>query len=180
MVMPQISLKSLMNNSAPNYGESFVEPFRKELKNVGFTELFTPADVDAALNKQDNTVRMLVLNSVCGCAAGTVRPGIVLSLLNEKVPGAYFSLFAGMEKEAVEYFRAKYLPGIPPSSPNIALFKNGQLLHLLQRPQVEGKAAADIAAELNDVYNNVCTTTNLPAEKAALENYIRQQYIRRE
>jgi putative YphP/YqiW family bacilliredoxin len=175
--MPQISLKSLMNNSAPSYPASFVEPFRDELKRVGFKELLTPADVDAAFSKHDDTIILVVLNSVCGCAAGTARPGVILSMLNEKVPGAYYSLFAGMEKEAVEYFRVNYLQGVPASSPNIALFKNGRLLHLLQRRQVEGRTAADIAAELNKVYNSVCAKANSPAEKTELENYISQRYI---
>lgn len=165
-----------MSNSAPNYPASFVEPFREELTNVGFTELLNPADVDAALGSTDDSIKLVVLNSVCGCAAGTARPGVVLSLLNEKVPDEYFSIFAGMEKQAVDHFRIKYLPGITPSSPNITLFKNSQLLHILQRQQVEGKSAADIAAELTAVYDNICTKQYSPEAKTKLKNYIDKRY----
>ena len=139
--MPQISLKSLMNNSAPSYPADVVQPFRDELTTVHFQELLTPAEVDIALSKEDDKIVLLVLNSVCGCAAGSARPGTILAMTNEVVPDEYVTLFAGMEKEAVAYFRTKYLPGVTPSSPNIALFKNGQLLHILQRTMIEGKTA---------------------------------------
>ena len=165
-----------MSNSAHNYPESFVEPFRAELNNVGFKELFTPADVDAAFAVQEDSIKLFVLNSVCGCAAGTARPGVVISLLNEKLPDEYFSIFAGMEKEAADHFRFKYLPGIAASSPNIALFKNSQLLHILERRQVEGKSAADIAAELREVYDNVCTKQNSSEANTELKNYIGNRY----
>ena len=173
--MPQISLKTLMSNSAPNYPAAFVEPFRAELNNVGFKELFTPADVDAAFAVQDNAIKLFVLNSVCGCAAGSARPGVVLSMLNEKVPDEYFSIFAGMEKEATDHFRMKYLPGITASSPNIALFKNSQLIYILERRQVEGKSATDIAGELNGIYNRICKTRSLEAG-TELRNYISNRY----
>src|ERR1700760_3942081 len=98
--MPQISLKSLMNDSAPSYPSAVVQPYRDELTTVGFKELLTPADVDAALDKKDGKIIMVVVNSVCGCAARSARPGVVLSLLNRLVPDEYVTLFAGMEKEA--------------------------------------------------------------------------------
>jgi putative YphP/YqiW family bacilliredoxin len=174
--MPQISLKSLMNNNAPTYSPELVLPFREELTMVGFKELLTPADVDAALNRQDDKTTLVVLNSVCGCAAGKARPGVIFSMLNEVTPDEYVTVFAGMEKEAVAHFREKYLPGITPSSPNIALFKNGKVIHILQRYQVEGKTAGDIAKELTDAYNNACTKKNLPAETGELKNYIATKY----
>ncbi len=130
-----------------------VQPFRDELTAVGFKELLTPADVDAALNRQDDKAVLVVLNSVCGCAAGKARPGVIFSMLNELVPDEYVSIFAGMEKEAVEHFRQQYLQGYTPSSPNIALFRNGKLLHLLQRYQVEGKNAGEIATDLTAAYD---------------------------
>src|SRR3954464_5253412 len=102
--MAQISLKSLMNNSAPTYPAAAVQPFRDELTEVGFKELLTPADVDNALSQQDDKVVLVVLNSVCGCAARGARPGAILSLLNDVIPDAYFTVFAGMEKEAVDHF----------------------------------------------------------------------------
>src|SRR5436190_8813399 len=115
--MAQINLKSLMNNNAPTYDPELVQPFRDELTAVGFKELLTPADVDNALNKQDDKVVLTVLNSVCGCAAGKARPGVMVSMLNGLVPDEYVSIFAGMENEAVEHIRTKYLASVTPSSP---------------------------------------------------------------
>lgn len=174
--MPQISLKSLMSNSAPTYSPELVQPFREELTAVGFTELLTPADVDAALNKQDDKITLVVLNSVCGCAAGRARPGVIISMLNEVVPDQYATVFAGMEKEAVEHFREKYLTGITPSSPNIILFKNGKVVHMLQRFQVEGKNAGAIAQELMAAYDAVCSKKNSPEERDKLKTYIKDKY----
>jgi putative YphP/YqiW family bacilliredoxin len=174
--MAQISLKSLMNNNTPTYSPEVAQPFRDELTSVGSTELLTPADVDAALSRQDDKITLVVLNSVCGCAARSARPGTILSMLNDVVPDEYSTVFAGMEKEAVNHFREKYLPGITPSSPNIALFKNGQLIHILQRHQVEGKNAIGIAKELTDVYNTVCSKKNLPEEISKLKEYIENKY----
>ena len=165
-----------MSNSAPGYPEQVAQPFRDELTAVNFKELLTPADVDAALNRQDDKIILVVLNSVCGCAARSARPGAILSLLNDVVPDEYVTLFAGMEKEAVEYFRDKYLPGITPSSPNILLFKNGQVLHHLQRYQVEGKDAMGIANELTKVYESVCTKKISPEENDKLKSYIVNRY----
>ena len=153
-----------MNNSTPSYPADVVQPFRDELTAMHFKELLTPAEVDIALNKQDDKIVLLVLNSVCGCAAGSARPGAILAMSNEAVPDEYVTLFAGMEKEAVAYFRTKYLPGFTPSSPNIALFKNGQLLHILQRSMIEGKTAGEIAQELAAVFDKVCTKGNSPEE----------------
>ena len=162
--MTQISLKSLMNNPTPSYPADVVQPFRDELTAVHFKELLTTAAVDAALNRLDDKIVLVVLNSVCGCAAGSARPGTILSMMNEAVPDEYVTLFAGMEKEAVAYFRTKYLPGLTPSSPNIALFKNGQLLHIWQRTMIEGKTAGEIAQELTAVFDKVCAERNSTEE----------------
>jgi putative YphP/YqiW family bacilliredoxin len=174
--MAQISLKSLMNNNTPTYPQEAVQPFRDELTDVGFTDLLTPADVDAALNKQDDKSILVVLNSVCGCAAGKARPGVIVSMLNDTVPDEYVALFAGMEKEAVNHFREKYMTGITPSSPNIALFKNGKLVHLLQRYQVEGKSAPDIAQDLSAAYTVNCSKKNSAEETTKLKKYIADKY----
>jgi len=174
--MAQISLKNLMSNNAPTYSPELVQPFRDELTAVGFKELLTPADVDAALGKQDDKVVLTVLNSVCGCAAGKARPGVLVSMLNQVVPDEYVSIFAGMEKEAVEHFRTKYLEGITPSSPNVALFRNGKLVHILQRYQVEGKTAWNIAEELTAEYDKACTRKNTPEERSSIKNYIENKY----
>jgi len=174
--MPQISLKSLMNDNAPSYPAAMVQPYREELTNVGFKELLTSSEVDAALNKKDDKIILVVLNSVCGCSAQSARPGTVLSLLNRLVPDEYITLFAGMEKEAVTHFREKYLPGITPSSPNIALFKNGELINILHRYQIEGKNAMGIVQELTGVYDKVCTRIHSREEIDSLKNYINNRY----
>jgi putative YphP/YqiW family bacilliredoxin len=165
-----------MSNSAPSYPASVAQPFREELTAVKFKELLTPAEVDAALNRQDDKIILVVLNSVCGCAARSARPGTVLSLLNTLVPDEYVTLFAGMEKEAVEHFRTKYLQGLTPSSPNIALFKNAQLLYILQRYQVEGKSAGDIAKELTGIFDKVCSKRNSSEDINELKNHITTRY----
>ncbi len=156
--MAQVSIDSLMGNRslAPTYSEEIAAPFRQELTESGFEQLLTPEDVDKALNKKDDKVTLVILNSVCGCAARGARPGALLSLFNEVVPDNLLTLFAGMEKPAVNYFRENFLPGITPTSPNIALFRNGELIEMLQRHQIEGKPAGQIAAELVDVYNKEC------------------------
>ena len=165
-----------MNNNSPTYSAEVVQPFREELTAMGFKELLTPANVDAALNRQDDKIILVVLNSVCGCAAGKARPGVILSMVNAVVPDEYVTLFAGMEKEAVAHFREKYLPGLTPSSPNIAVFKNGRLLHILHRYNIEGKTAGEIAKELTGVYDAVCRKINLPEENNKLKNYIESRY----
>jgi putative YphP/YqiW family bacilliredoxin len=138
--------------------------------------LLTPADVDAALDRQDDKLTLVVLNSVCGCAAGKARPGVIVSMLNDIVPDEYVTVFAGMEKEAVAHFRTKFLPGITPSSPNITLFRNGKVVHNLQRFQVEGKSAGEIAAELIAAYDSLCSRKNSTAELDIVKNYIRTNY----
>lgn len=158
--MAQISLNSLMGTAAPTYPEQIAAPFRQELTEAGFSHLMTPDDVEKALNTKDGKLTLVVLNSVCGCAARAARPGVLLSLFNEVVPDNLVTVFAGMEKEAVNYFRKNFMPTVTPSSPNIALFKNGEWVKLLERHQIEGKSAGQIADELVDAYNKECSKTN--------------------
>ncbi len=165
-----------MTNSAPTYAAEVAQPFRDELTEINFKEMLTPADVDAALNKQDDKVVLVVLNSVCGCAARGARPGAIFSLLNDVVPDEYYTVFAGMEKEAVDQFRTKYLLGLTPSSPNIALFKNGELVHIHQRYQIEGKSAGQIAQELAEAYDKVCGKKYSEEESNNLKNYLVKRY----
>ena len=174
--MPQISLKSLMNDNTPTYPAALVQPYRDELTAVGFKELLTVAQVDAALDRKDDKFILVVLNSVCGCSARSARPGTVLSMLNGKVPDEYVTLFAGMEKEAVTHFREKYLSGLTPSSPNIVLFKNGELVHILHRYQIEGKNAMGIVQELTAAYDKFCTKINSLEEIDRLKSYIASRY----
>jgi putative YphP/YqiW family bacilliredoxin len=156
--MSQISINGLLGNEGPSYSEIIVKPYRDELVRAGFEQLLTVADVEKALNRQDDRVALLVLNSVCGCSARVGRPGAVQSLQNKVVPDLLFTLFAGMEKEAVSWFREHYLPGLTPSSPNIALFKNGKLIHILHRYQIERMEAEEIAHDLSSWYDRVCSS----------------------
>lgn len=165
-----------MDNDASTYPQEIAQPFRDELVGVGFKELLTPADVDSALSRQDDRTVLVMLNSVCGCAARSARPGTILSMLNQAAPDEYATVFAGMEKQAVNHFREKYLPGLTPSSPNIALFKNGQVVFILQRYQIEGRNAVEIAKELTTAYENFCGKRNSPEETERVKNYIEDRY----
>lgn len=135
------------------YPEYMVTPMRIELTSVGFQELTTPEEVDAVI-PSEGTV-LMVVNSVCGCAAGKARPAIRAAVKNEKVPTKMVTVFAGMETEAVEKARAYMLP-YPPSSPSIALFKNGQLVHMIERYHIEGSPAQMIVDNLVHAFNEYC------------------------
>jgi putative YphP/YqiW family bacilliredoxin len=136
------------------YPAELVAPMRAELDNVGFKQTPTVEDVDAAVNTEGTV--LMVLNSVCGCAAGSMRPGVRKSLDNaEKRPGTLVSAFAGVDKDAVVRARQYMLP-YPPSSPCIALFKDGKLMHMVERHHIEGRTADMIAEHLKMVYAEFC------------------------
>lgn len=174
--MAKISLDTLMGNSGPSYPEQIVAPYRKELADAGFEQLMTAADIDRVLGNNNNGIVLLVLNSVCGCSARVSRPGAILSLLNNQVPDVWATVFAGMEKEAVAHLREKYLTGLTPSSPNIAIFKNGKLQFILHRYQIESSSAETIAASLTEVYHQLCKRQLSAAEKLQLQTFINNQY----
>ncbi|MCF6213512.1 MAG: BrxA/BrxB family bacilliredoxin [Flavobacteriaceae bacterium] len=135
------------------YPEELVAPMRQELTAVGFKELKNTEDVQNIL-KQGGTT-LMVVNSVCGCAAGTARPGAVLSLQHDKKPANLTTVFAGVDTEATQAARAEMVP-FPPSSPSIALFKNGELVHMLERHHIEGRSAEMIANNLIGAYEEFC------------------------
>ena len=135
------------------YPEEMVKPMRAELTEAGFQELYTATAVENAI-KQDGTT-LVVINSVCGCAARNARPGAKMSLDNDKKPTHITTVFAGVDKEAVDAARAHMFP-FPPSSPCIALFKNGELVHMLERHHIEGRPAELIADNLKDAFNEYC------------------------
>ena len=135
------------------YPAELVKPMREDLTNVGFEELQTAEAVDAALAKEGTT--LVVVNSVCGCAAANARPGARMSLQNAKRPDNITTVFAGVDKEAVDKAREYMIP-FPPSSPCMALFKNGELVHMLERHHIEGRPAELIAENLVDAYNEHC------------------------
>ncbi|WP_417872239.1 BrxA/BrxB family bacilliredoxin [Xanthomarina gelatinilytica] len=135
------------------YPAELVKPMREDLTKVGFEELHTAEDVESALAKEGTT--LVVVNSVCGCAAANARPGARMSIQNAKRPTHLVTVFAGVDKEAVEKAREHMIP-FPPSSPCMALFKNGELVHMLERHHIEGRPAEVIAENLIDAYNEYC------------------------
>jgi putative YphP/YqiW family bacilliredoxin len=135
------------------YPEDLVMPMKAELTDKGFEDLTTPEKVEAAV-KQDGTT-LLVINSVCGCAAGAARPGVVFSLTGDKKPDHLATTFAGFDVDAVIEAR-KLLAPFPPSSPCVALFKDGELVHMLERHHIEGNPAGAIAANLQAAYAEYC------------------------
>ena len=136
------------------YPAELVAPMKQDLVNVGFTELLSAEEVDNTIKNTEGTL-LVVVNSVCGCAAGNMRPGVKLSIQGEKTPAKLATVFAGVDQEAVAQARKHFLP-YPPSSPSIALFKDGELVHFLERHHIEGGTAQMIAENLQEAYNEFC------------------------
>ena len=135
------------------YPAEFVKPMRDELTAVGFDQCTTPESVASAINQKGTT--LVVVNSVCGCAAANARPGVRMSLDNDKTPAQLVTVFAGLDKEATAEARGLMVP-FPPSSPSIALFNDGELVHMLERHHIEGRPADAIAENLKEAYNAHC------------------------
>jgi putative YphP/YqiW family bacilliredoxin len=136
------------------YDEMIVGPMRQELTRLGIQETRTAGEVDAVLGEKKGTV-LVVVNSVCGCAAGNARPAVAMALENETLPDKMITVFAGNDREATQRAR-EYFVGYRPSSPSIALLKDGQVVKMFERWQIEGRHAHDIAAELTQAFNEHC------------------------
>src|SRR6187551_1122761 len=136
------------------YPAELVAPMAKDLETVGFESLETPQEVTEVLGNQSGTA-LLVVNSVCGCAAAMARPGVKIALQNDKQPEKLYTVFAGVDKDATSKAREYLLP-YPPSSPAIALFKDGRLVHFLERHHIEGRNAMMIAENLKAAFNEYC------------------------
>jgi putative YphP/YqiW family bacilliredoxin len=136
------------------YPELMVIPMREELTRLGVEELKTASDVDRELQVLQGTT-LVIVNSICGCAAGRLRPAVRTALQNSSRPDRTFSVFAGQDVEATERARS-YFTGYPPSSPSLALFRDGKLVHMMQRSDIEHRDAADIANELKRVFDQHC------------------------
>lgn len=139
------------------YPEIMIRPMREELTRLGVKEMHTPEDVDATLRNAKGTV-MVVVNSICGCAAGRARPGVALALQHDVRPDTVATVFAGADIEATEKARG-YFTGYRPSSPSIGLLKDGQLVFMLERYQIEGRDAEQIAAELTQAFDTFCSSS---------------------
>jgi len=138
----------------PMYDPQLVQPMREELTRIGFRELRTPDEVDAVLGATKDTT-LVVVNSVCGCAARNARPAVALAIPNPKRPKQLLTVFAGQDADATAKARS-YFTGYQPSSPQIALFKDGALVFMLERRNIEGRAAQDIAADLMAAFERYC------------------------
>jgi putative YphP/YqiW family bacilliredoxin len=136
------------------YPEEIVKPCREELTSIGVTELHTVEDVDAAIKDKPGTT-LVVVNSVCGCAAGGARPGVRMALEHSTKPDNLTTVFAGVDAEAVERARS-YMTGYPPSSPSVALFKDGALVYLMERHDIEGYHPQQIAENLKAAFDKHC------------------------
>ncbi|MGC1514681.1 MAG: BrxA/BrxB family bacilliredoxin [Maribacter sp.] len=136
------------------YPAELVKPMRDDLASAGFEELYTADAVEKAIKKEGTT--LVVVNSVCGCAAANARPAAKMSLRNDKRPDHAVTVFAGVDKEAVDAARDLMIP-FPPSSPSMALFKNGELVHMIERHHIEGRPAEMIAQNLAQAYDEFCS-----------------------
>jgi putative YphP/YqiW family bacilliredoxin len=136
------------------YPEIMIIPMREELTRVGITELKTPEEVDQALRNSRGT-SMVIVNSICGCAAGRMRPAVRMALQHNSRPESLYTVFAGQDTAATERART-YFTGYPPSSPSIALLRDGNLIHMLQRSDIEHREAVDIATELTKAFDRFC------------------------
>jgi putative YphP/YqiW family bacilliredoxin len=136
------------------YPELMIIPMREELTRVGVKELKTAADVDRELANRQGSA-MVIVNSICGCAAGRMRPAVRAALQHSSKPDRLFSVFAGQDIEATDRARS-YFAGYPPSSPSVALFRDGKLVHMMQRSDIEHRDSADLAAELKRAFDQHC------------------------
>lgn len=150
----------------PKYDEEAVKPMRQELADVGFTETKTSEEVEQYLSVKDDKTVLVVINSVCGCSAGSARPGVSLALQNEIIPDKLITVFAGQDLDAVDKVRS-YLKNFPPSSPSIALLKNGEVLNFIPRHHIEGFDADSVAEKLIKDFNLHCSNKgpSIPPEK---------------
>lgn len=138
------------------YPEQVVRPMREELTEAGFIEMKTPGEVDAILGREKGPV-LVVVNSICGCAAGKARPGVIKALSNANKPKVLATVFAGQDTDATEQARS-YFTGYQPSSPSIALLNDGKLVFMLERWQIEGRIADDIADDLTSAFDRFCVS----------------------
>ncbi|MGE5313526.1 MAG: BrxA/BrxB family bacilliredoxin [Acidobacteriota bacterium] len=137
------------------YDPIMIQPFRDELTEIGVKELRTSHEVEEELRSNKGTL-LVVINSVCGCAAGKARPGIRMALEQEVRPDRVVSVFAGQDREATEYLRQNFLNGLPPSSPSIALFRDRELVHFMPRHRIESRYPNEIAADLSAAFKEYC------------------------
>ena len=145
------------------YPEALVQPMRHELTRLGVRELHTAADVDESIQEAEEGTTLVIVNSVCGCAAANARPAVALAIQSPVQPDRYVTVFAGQDLDATARMR-QYLAGIPPSSPFFALFKNGEPVYVIERRHIEGRSASAIASDLSQAYAKYCGTEEQAGE----------------
>jgi putative YphP/YqiW family bacilliredoxin len=138
------------------YDQNAVQPMRDELKAVGFIELLNEEEANKAIKQNNNKTVLVMINSVCGCAAGSARPGISLALQNDLIPDKLYTGFAGQERDAVDKIR-ELIGNQPPSSPSIALFNNGELIHFMHRHEIEGRMPQQISDHWREIFDQHCS-----------------------
>jgi putative YphP/YqiW family bacilliredoxin len=138
------------------YDQEAVRPMREELVAVGFKELLSAKDVEDSLLVADDKTALVMINSVCGCAAGSARPGVSLALQHSIIPDNLFTVFAGQERDAVDRVR-QLITNYPPSSPSIAIFKNGKLKYFMPRLEIEGRGPEQISSDLREAFDELCS-----------------------
>ncbi|MCF8259660.1 MAG: BrxA/BrxB family bacilliredoxin [Melioribacteraceae bacterium] len=148
-----------INQRPPMYDPVAVQPMRDELLYVGFEELTTPEMVDEVVGAKDDKTVLVVINSVCGCAAGSARPSATSALQSSVIPDKFVTVFAGQDRDAVDHMRQNYVANIPPSSPSMFLMKNGEVLFALPRHHIEGRTADELSNLLTHVFAEHCSNT---------------------
>jgi putative YphP/YqiW family bacilliredoxin len=163
---------SIFRFAQPGYPEEDIKPMREELEAVGARSLRTVEAVDEVLGNEQGTI-LVVVNSVCGCAAGGARPGVSAALQNKVIPDVITTVFAGVDREATSRAR-QYFTNYQPSSPSIALMKGGEVVYMMERHQIEGKSPDQIAEELAGAFNQHCTKPgpSIPADKFAELSFV--------
>ena len=162
------------NARPPIYDPDAVQWMRDELTYTGFKELLTVNDVNEYLADPKKVTVLVLINSVCGCAAGSARPGVNLALQHKVIPDYFVTAFAGMERDAVDRSR-ELIGNYPPSSPSAALFKNGELVHFIPRYEFEGRAPSQISAMLTDAFDEFCTKQG---PSISPEDYAKLEYAK--
>lgn len=147
-----------INSKPPIYDQIAVQPMRDELKFVGFQEMLTPEDVEKKLSVKDNETKLVFINSVCGCSAGSARPGVALALQHSKIPHKLYTSFAGNDRDAVDFLREKYFYKYSTSSPAIAIVKNGETVYYMGRADIIGKSPEEIAEILTVIFDTIVGT----------------------
>lgn len=145
-----------IQSKPPIYDPEAVQPMRDELVYCGFEELTTPQKVEEVLSKKNDETVLVMINSVCGCAAGSARPAVTLATQHKVIPDRLTTVFAGQDRDAVDHLRQNYLGQFPPSSPAIAMFKNGEVISILHRMNIEGRYPEEIASDLTKAFDEHC------------------------